>query len=140
MIVKDRLRSLRNEVIEIKKLQEKRDWMWNSLLPKAIIISKDKVQTSNPTDTIGDKLAEVSDLEKIIEQRIKKLVANHIEMEKLINKLEDSRYRLVLELYYLSTRRMTWDEVAQAMGYSTAEIYKVHGRALQELELFCKSV
>lgn len=140
MTVKDRLRSLRNEVIEIKKLQEKRDWMWNSLLPKAITIKQDKVQMTNPLDTIGDKLAEVNELENIIEDRIKKLVANHIEMEKLINKLEDSRYRLVLELYYLSTKRMTWDEVAAAMGYSTAEIYKVHGRALQELDDILKSV
>lgn len=114
--------------------------MWSSLLPKAITIKQDKVQMTNPIDTIGDKLAEVNVLESIIEDRIKKLVANHIEMEKLINKLEDSRYRLVLELYYLNTKRMTWDEVAAAMGYSTAEIYKVHGRALQELDDILKSV
>ena len=61
----------------------------------------------------------------------------------LINSLADSRYRLVLNHYYLGG--MTWEQVAVTMDISYRWVLKLHGQALKKFQkklekLHCSSL
>ena len=49
----------------------------------------------------------------------------------LLDGLSDQRYRDVLAYRYI--RGMTWEQVARETGYEIAQIYRLHGRALIEV-------
>ena len=131
---KNFLKNIRNETLELKELQERHAWLWGEILPKGMQLKDIQVQTSIENDKLGDNRAEAIDLEKMIEAKMHRLVERHMQAEVYINKLKDSRQRLVLELYYLSIDRKTWMDVAQKMGYSVSVIYDIHGDALVELD------
>ena len=128
------LKSIRNETLELKELQERHAWLWGEILPKGIRPKDIQVQTSIEPDKMGDNRAAAVDLEKEIEEMMQTLVLKHLRAEKYINQLEDSRQRLVLELYYLSIDRRTWADVSNIMGYSESVIYDIHGDALVEMD------
>lgn len=128
------LKSIRNETLELKELQERHAWLWGEILPKGLIIKDMQVQTFTDPDKLGDNRAEAIDLEKIIEKKMRSLVRKHVRAENYINQIEDSRQRLVLGLYYLSIDRRTWTDVAKIMGYSESVIYDIHGDALVEMD------
>lgn len=128
------LKSIRNETLELKELQERHAWLWGEILPKGIRPKDIRVQTSIEPDKMGDNRAAAVDLEKEIEEMMQTLVLKHLRAEKYINQLEDSRQRLVLELYYLSIDRRTWADVSNIMGYSESVIYDIHGDALVEMD------
>ena len=133
-IAKIFLKSIRNETLELKELQERHAWLWGEILPKGMRPKEIQVMTSIEPDKLGDNRAAAVDLEKKIEEMMHQLVMKHLRAEKYINQLEDSRQRLVLELYYLSIDRRTWSDVAKTMGYSESVIYDIHGDALVEMD------
>ena len=131
---KEILRNIKAEASEIRQLQLKRDWLYSTLLPKGITYKTVDVQESGPTDAMSEKFGEIYELEKVIEGRIQELLKKHLEVERHISKLEDTRYRTVLEMYYLSFKKVTWQQVAEEMDYNEREVYRFHGNALMELE------
>lgn len=133
-IAKIFLKSIRNETLELKELQERHAWLWGEILPKGMRPKEIQVMTSIEPNKLGDNRAAAVDLEKEIEEMMHQLVMKHLRAEKYINQLEDSRQRLVLELYYLSIDRRTWSDVAKTMGYSESVIYDIHGDALVEMD------
>lgn len=137
---KEFLRNIRTEASEIRQLQLKRDWLYSTLLPKGITYKAVDVQESGPTDAMSEKFGEIYELEKLIENRMQSLIKKHLEAEKYISKLEDSRYRIVLEMYYLSMQRTTWEDIAKEISYSYREVQRFHGNALVELEKVIQSL
>lgn len=138
-IAKKFLKSIRDETLELKELQERYAWLWGEILPKGIRPKDIQVMTSSEPDKLGDNRAEAIDLEKTIEGKMRHLVLKHVRAENYISKLEDSRQRLVLELYYLSVNRRSWTDVADRMGYSESVIYDLHGKALAEMDKIMES-
>lgn len=134
LLAKTFLKSIRNETLELKELQERHAWLWEVILPKGIRPKEIQVQSSIEPDKLGENRAAAVDLEKEIEDMMQRLVRKHLRAEKYINQLEDSRQRLVLELYYLSIERKTWTDVSNKMGYSESVIYDIHGDALVEMD------
>lgn len=128
------LKNIRNEILEIKELQERRAWLWGEVLPKATRLKDVQVQTSIEPDKLGDNRAEAVDLDNLIQDKIQKMIRDHIKAQELINQIEDPRQRLVLEIYYLSIERKTWTDVADKLGYSESVIFDIHGKALLELD------
>ena len=78
-------------------------------------------------------LVKLIDLEYEINDDIDRLVDLKREMAVLIAKIGDPSYRILLELRYLVGN--TWEEIALRMGYDLRWVYRLHGRALQEVEL-----
>ena len=83
---------------------------------------------------MAERFGEIYELEKVIENRAQALIRNHLQAEMLISKLTDAKYRCLLDLYYLSEKRTTWQQVANEMGYSEREVLRFHGDALVEME------
>lgn len=131
MTVQELLQKCRDEKYEIIILEEKRDTLRTSLLPKAIQPQKVIVQSS-PSNVFDDVQASIYDLNLLIDRRIAEMYRNEEIAFRTICRLNNSNYRQMLTLYYLSERAENgrrslykWEQVADKMGYSVQNIYKI---------------
>jgi len=81
-------------------------------------------------DAVDGKLDTIAKLEREIEQ-LRKLPE---EMYEVIQKLENPRYRFILENYYLLRERI--DEIAENLNVSGQTVYRLLSKALQAVEPF----
>lgn len=76
-----------------------------------------------------DMADRVLSLETKINDQVRELVRLKRAAMDAIALVDDSRYREVLELYYIDG--YTWEQVAERMGYDVRWVYRLHGRALK---------
>lgn len=91
-------------------------------------ISGGNIETSRMENTI----VKVIDLENEINKDIDRFVDLKKDIQDNINKMEDINYQLVLEMRYLSGKN--WEEIAEQLNYNNRTVFKVHGRALKQIE------
>ena len=78
----------------------------------------------------ADRLIE---LEKIVNARIREMCEiKRLAME-AIERVDEMRYREVLELYYLD--HYTWDKVAETMQLDRRWVTRLHGKALMKIKV-----
>lgn len=78
-------------------------------------------------------VVQLVDKEQQIAGQIERYIALVQEAERVINSLEDARYRQVLTLRYLAGMR--WEKIAAEMGYTDLRfVFRLHGRALLAAE------
>jgi len=130
--VKRYLYAVRDELGEIEELQTRINDMRTALLPSAIRYDRDKVQTS-PADTVTDRMAAIAEYSNLLEQKINKLYRRRAAAQQLIDKLPDSLERQVLSMYFLSNSRPTMETVAEKVGYTVRQTYRVYASALEHL-------
>lgn len=130
MTVRQLLQTCRDEMHEIVILEEKRDTLRASLLPKAIRPQKATVQSS-PSNLFDNVQAHIFDLNMAIERHSARMRRNEEKASRFIRTLKDPRYRQMLTLYYLSFNEETcrrslyhWEQVARRMNYSVDSIFK----------------
>ena len=80
-----------------------------------------------------ETICKIVDLEREINVDIDRLVDLKAEARKAINAVNDPDQQLILELRYLCYK--PWLEIAEAMGYSEAGVYKLHGKALRKIHV-----
>ena len=78
----------------------------------------------------ADRLIE---LERVVNARTRELVRWKLAAIDAIRAVEEPRLAEVLELYYLDGLR--WEDVAQRMGLDVRWVYRLHGRALLEVQV-----
>ena len=90
----------------------------------------------------GDRVAEVTakiySMLEDINRDIDAYVDLKADIRKLVSKVQDERYRMVLEYRYLCS--YNWEEIAKAMSYDERHVTKLHGWALNHIDdnaLFC---
>lgn len=110
----------------LKQLEELRSF--KSVLPSLEV--GDKVQSNKISDTTFDYVANIVNLENIINNDIDKLVELKLKAKSEFKKL-DIVYRTVMELRYLECK--DWEEISAVMAYSTQHIYRLHGEALERI-------
>lgn len=76
-------------------------------------------------------ISKIVDLETEINAEIDKLVDKRKEIEGIIQAVEDSTLRTLLEYRYINGKK--WEEIALMMGYDYRYILKIHGKALSML-------
>lgn len=134
MKTKTLLKKCRHEKREILILTEKVEQLEASVLPKSIPIKDDKIQSSVDPDPMGEKIVTCVELKKELDRQLARLLEHELEAHKAIARVENSQYRQVLELYYLSfdddDDLYTWDAVADKMGFSIDHVFKLHREAL----------
>lgn len=133
MSVKGELYRIRNTQKEINELKQRIDEEYYSLLPQAIRYDLDKVQTS-PQDRMPDVMGQIDEHTRIMYDRLSHLLVRKQWAEHLINKLEDTRQRQVLDLYFLSVERMTMKKIADKMRYSEQQTFRYYSEGLKNLE------
>ena len=133
MSIKGELYKIRNTQKEINELKQRIDEEYYSLLPSGIRYDLDKVQTS-PEDRLPEVMGRIDEHTRVMCDRLERLLVRKQWAEHLINKLEDTRQRQVLDLYFLSVERMTMEQVAKKMGYSVQQVYRLYAAGLEILE------
>lgn len=78
----------------------------------------------------ADRLIE---LEQRVNAQARELVRWKLAAIDAIRQVEEPRLAEVLELYYIDG--MTWEQVAQRMGYEVRQIYRLHGVALWKVKV-----
>lgn len=131
MAVKEFLRSVREQDSLLRayeqELEDLRRRAYNISSPKL----GDKIQSNHlaTLDEIVDKLD--SQIEKV-NAAWDELIDKRDNAKALINKVEDESGRCVLHRYYILIQ--TWEQIAVEMNYTIRWVYKLHGKALQDLE------
>lgn len=74
----------------------------------------------------------MKDLTDKMRREISELCRAKREVSAAINAVEDLRYRRVLELRYRDY--LSWQDIADRMGYDVRQIYRLHGEALLRIE------
>ena len=132
MTAKEFLYTIRDEKSEIEEIQDRISSIRASLLPKGIRYDTPRVQTS-PADSMADKMNQVIEYEKMLEERVKELCKKRVKAQRMIDALEDTKERQVLNLYFLSERRLRMQEVSEQIGYSESRTYDIYNAALGHL-------
>ena len=92
-------------------------------------LSKGKTNGGPVVDSkTANAIDRIIDLENEINADINALVTIKRVIRDAVSKIDDDRYKLVLELYYLN--KMSWEEVAVFMGITWRHTLRLHGEAL----------
>lgn len=81
------------------------------------------------TSSMADTIVKIIDLQHDINQDIDRLVDLKREIAAVINDVDNSECRILLELRYLCFK--TWEQIAVDMNYGIDNIYKLHNKALR---------
>lgn len=81
------------------------------------------------TSSMEDTIVKIIDLQHDINQDIDRLVDLKREIAAVINAVDNSECRILLELRYLCFK--TWEQIAVEMNYGIDNIYKLHNKALR---------
>ncbi len=90
-----------------------------------------RVQGGQPKNKVLDYAVMASDLTQELREDIRRLLRIKREIGKVIKRIQDDRYRTVLEFYYLS--HMSWKQVAEKMNYCERHVRRLHSKALKTL-------
>lgn len=130
-IVKEKLRKTRRLYLEIEAKKRQRVAMQYMALGSSAQIQPVKVQTSLGEGSMSASVVELVDLDRAIEEDIKRLCRLQDEGAELIRKISKTEHRAIMTDYYLNA--YNWDQVAELNGYSIQAVFKMHGLALKEL-------
>ena len=78
-------------------------------------------------------LARISDLSRELDAAIGKLLTQSEEISGVIAQVEDPKFRQLLRLRYLSF--LKWERIAEIMGCDVRTVHRLHGRALQMIQV-----
>lgn len=101
-----------------------------NLATKATATFQDRTDKATKNiHAMEDIVIKMVDLENEINNDIDALVDLKRSIVTVIKKIENTEYQTLLELRYLCFK--TWEQIADDMGYSIQNAYKLHDRALQ---------
>lgn len=95
-------------------------------------IHAERVSGTKQRSPMENAIVKLIDLEHEINDDIDRLVDMKREIAVVISKLPSPSHKILLELRYLEGK--TWDEIAKDMDYDIRWVYRLHGKALKEIE------
>lgn len=131
MTVKEFLRSVRSQDNLLRAYEQELE----DLRRRAYSISSprlgDKIQ-ANHLVTLDEIVAKIEQQAAKVNAACDELIDKRDQAKALINKVDDESIRCVLYRYYILIQ--TWEQIAVEMNYTIRWVYKLHGKALQDLE------
>jgi DNA-directed RNA polymerase specialized sigma subunit len=88
-------------------------------------------------DRLGDLIAGLYELDKMINSRIDTLVDLRLELESVMEQMEDSLLKNILALRYING--LTFEKIAERLFYSYRQIRNLHDKALELLPLYAEN-
>jgi DNA-directed RNA polymerase specialized sigma subunit len=96
-------------------------------------LTVEKVSGGSSTKShMENTIAKIVDLEKEINQDIDRLVDIKADIIETINQVEDPFAQIILELRYINGKN--WGEVAGEIKFDIRTAFRLHGKALKEIE------
>lgn len=117
---------INSKLEQVKSLRE--------LATKATATLSDMPRSQSPSfHRMEDFIAKALDLESEINADLKTLIDLKREVVTIIKCVERTELQTILEMRYLCFE--TWEEIAVALHYDLRHIHRLHGRALEEVDL-----
>ena len=85
------------------------------------------------TDKLENTMTKIIDMGNQINEMVGRLIELKLEITFVVQKVEDTESRVLLEMRYLCFKQ--WDEIAVAMGYDIRHIYLLHQSALSKVQI-----
>ena len=105
----------------------------NELATKVTTVYSDMPHSPNRnTGRMEETIAKIIDLEHEIDRDIDALVDLKQEIIHIVNSIESAEYRTILEMRYLQFKK--WEQIALSMSTDLRWVYRMHGRALNEIQ------
>lgn len=105
-----------------------------SLATKVTTVYSDSPHSSAPDcQRLEKTIAKIVDLENDINRDIDTLVDLKRDITETIKKVQNEKYRTLLEMRYLSCH--SWEQIAVQLGYDSRHIRRMHGWALQKIKV-----
>ena len=106
----------------------------NDLATKATVTYSDMPKSPNRDGSrMEDAIIKIIDLESEINKDMMKLVELKKDIIRRVKAVESAELQTILELRYLSYMR--WEEIAIELGYGIDNVYDLHRKALDEIEI-----
>ena len=106
----------------------------NDLATKATVTYSDMPKSPNRDGSrMEDAIIKIIDLESEINKDMMKLVELKKDIIHRVKAVESAELQTILELRYLSYMR--WEEIAIELGYGIDNVYHLHRKALDEIEI-----
>lgn len=131
------LYQVRDEQREINII---RSLMWQAemdILPSGIRYDKDSVQSSpedHMLETVSRYSKDMAKYRRQLERHLRTIAPKRSRAIAMIARLQDPTQRQVLELFFLDSRRLTMEQVAEQMGYSVRQTFYIYKAALKRLQ------
>lgn len=110
----------------------------NELATKVTTVYSDMPHSPNRnTKRMEETIAKIIDLEHEIDRDIDALVDLKQEIIHIVNSIESAEYRTILEMRYLQFKK--WEQIALSMSTNLRWVYRMHGRALNEIQQIINS-
>ena len=87
---------------------------------------------NHATSSMEDVIAKIIDLQAEINNDIDTLVDLKRSLSKTIKAVDSREYQTVLDKRYLCFQ--SWEQIAVEMGYELRWLYRIHGKALEEVK------
>lgn len=124
-------RKIERTILKIEKMK-------SSLYGKSSNYSERSGDNSQNENSVENTVLKVIEYEERKDKLIDVLVGLKLEIEGVINKIPNEKYKDILERRYLLFQK--WEEIAEELNYSVQWIHKLHRRALTEVQKIHKSL
>lgn len=117
---------------EIKIIEEKIEFLEEKKTSIKSMVIDDMPKPEPEHDRLGELLGEI---EELIEQYNKKqlrLTKQQLEIEKCIDKLDNSKERNIMRLRYLEGHK--WEKVCVETNYSWENVHRIHRKILSKIK------
>ena len=106
----------------------------NELATKATTVYSDMPHSPNRnTSRMEETVVNIIDLDRDIDA----LVNLKREIMRVVNRIESAEYKTILEMRYLQFKK--WEQIALLMSTDLRWVYRMHGRALNEVQKIINS-
>lgn len=112
---------------------EKVKAMRAALYGRAVSYESDGSQNTTSGNHIENAVLKVVEYEEKINAEIDELVNKRLEIEKAIKSVDDEVLQEVLTRRYLQFQK--WERIAVEMHFDLRWVYRLHGRALEQLTI-----
>ena len=133
MTAKEYLSEYRVCVTELKGIEESIRQLQERATSITVSADGERVQSSGDKDKIGNLVSTIADMQSDRYDCMAETLKKMDEIEKAIDKVDNERYREILRLRYISLKK--WEEIAVTTGYDLRWVHRMHGRALQSIEI-----
>ena len=100
-------------------------------------LTEEKVSGGNNIKNhMENTIAKIVDLEREINEDIDQLVDIKADIIATINQADDPINQIILEMRYINGKG--WDEIARDIGFDIRTAFRLHGKALKEIEEIIK--
>ncbi len=86
---------------------------------------------NNKKGHMENTVVRIVDLEKEIKEDVERSIAIKAEIMNTISQVDDPIGQIILEMRYINGKG--WDEISSSLNYRDSSIFKIHSRALKEV-------